>query len=336
MQIMSLNQIRWLSLIIVMGGLLMILPLHLLACFIAGFTVYELVNALTPHFQKIISGHRARWLVVALISTIVVTGLILAVTGIISFLMEDLKNTAVFNAKVAILLEDAQSRVSPFMSHYLPSNIEELQREFLQWLREHIVVLQNVGKNAAHAFVTMLIGMVLGAIVSLQVYDRSKPQPPLKSELFMRVRLLAGAFRNIVFAQFKISLINTILSAGFLFGVLPMFGIHLPFAKTLVIFTFVCGLLPVIGNLISNTVIFIVGLSLSLWVAILVLGYLVIIHKIEYFLNARIVGTRINAKSWEILLAMLVFESAFGLPGVIAAPIYYAYLKSELQHASLI
>ncbi|MDV5140906.1 AI-2E family transporter [Chimaeribacter arupi] len=336
MQIMSLNQIRWLSLVVMLGGLLLLLPLHLLGCFIAGFVVYELVNALTPHFQKIISGDRARWLVVALISTAVVSGLIAAVTGIISFLMQDVQNSAVFNARVASLLEDAQSRLSPVMSHYLPTNIEELQRQFLKWLRDHIVMLQNIGKNAAHTFITMLIGMVLGAIVSLQRDDSAQPYPPLKAELLQRMQLLASAFRNIVFAQFKISLINTVLSAAFLFGVLPLFGIHLPLAKTLVVVTFVCGLIPVIGNLLSNTLIFIVGLSLSLWVALLVLSYLIIIHKVEYFLNARIVGTRINARSWEILLAMLIFESAFGLPGVIAAPIYYAYLKNELRHAALI
>ncbi|MBS0967631.1 AI-2E family transporter [Nissabacter archeti] len=336
MQIMSLNQIRWLSLVVMLGGLLLLLPLHLLGCFIAGFVVYELVNALTPHFQKIISGDRARWLVVALISTAVVSGLIAAVTGIISFLMQDVQNSAVFNARVASLLEDAQSRLSPVMSHYLPTNIEELQRQFLKWLRDHIVMLQNIGKNAAHTFITMLIGMVLGAIVSLQRDDSAQPYPPLKAELLQRMQLLASAFRNIVFAQFKISLINTVLSAAFLFGVLPLFGIHLPLAKTLVVVTFVCGLIPVIGNLLSNTLIFIVGLSLSLWVALLVLSYLIIIHKVEYFLNARIVGTRINARSWEILLAILIFESAFGLPGVIAAPIYYAYLKNELRHAALI
>ena len=336
MQIMSLNQIRWLSLVVMLGGLLLLLPLHLLGCFIAGFVVYELVNALTPHFQKIISGDRARWLVVALISTAVVSGLIAAVTGIISFLMQDVQNSAVFNARVASLLEDAQSRLSPVMSHYLPTNIEELQRQFLKWLRDHIVMLQNIGKNAAHTFITMLIGMVLGAIVSLQRDDSAQPYPPLNAELLQRMQLLASAFRNIVFAQFKISLINTVLSAAFLFGVLPLFGIHLPLAKTLVVVTFVCGLIPVIGNLLSNTLIFIVGLSLSLWVALLVLSYLIIIHKVEYFLNARIVGTRINARSWEILLAMLIFESAFGLPGVIAAPIYYAYLKNELRHAALI
>ena len=99
---------------------------------------------------------------------------------------------------------------------------------------------------------------------------------------------------------------------------------------------FLLGLLPVIGNLMSNTLITIVGLSLSIWVAVAALGYLIFIHKLEYFLNARIVGGQISAKSWELLLAMLVFEAAFGLPGVVAGPIYYAYLKSELRRAELV
>ncbi|MCC3704435.1 AI-2E family transporter [Rouxiella badensis] len=336
MQILRPHHIRWLSLLVIMGGLLLILPLHLLGCFISGFIVYELVNALTPYFQKIIRGERARWLVVALISTIVVSALILAVMGIVTFLLHDVRNPAAFNNKISQLLNDAQSRLSPVMLHYLPANLEELQREFIQWMREHVVMLQTAGKNAAHTFLTMLVGMILGAIISLQRQGSDDQRAPLKSDLMQRMRLLSQSFRNVVFAQFQISLINTVLSAVFLFGIMPLFGIHLPLSKTLVVFTFVCGLLPVVGNLISNTVICIVGLSISLWVGAMVLAYLIIIHKIEYFLNARIVGTSINAKSWEVLLAMLIFESAFGLPGVVAAPIYYAYLKSELKAARLI
>jgi predicted PurR-regulated permease PerM len=147
---------------------------------------------------------------------------------------------------------------------------------------------------------------------------------------------LSSAFRNIVFAQIKISLLNTAFTSVFLAVVLPLCGIHLPLTKTLIALTFLLGLLPVVGNLMSNTLIFIVGLSLSIWVALAALGYLIVIHKVEYFLNARIVGGQINAKSWELLLAMLIFESAFGLPGVVAGPIYYAYLKSELRNAQLV
>ena len=89
-------------------------------------------------------------------------------------------------------------------------------------------------------------------------------------------------------------------------------------------------LLPVVGNLISNTVITIVALSVSVYVAAVALGYLVLIHKVEYFLNARIVGGEIHARAWELLLAMLVMEAAFGIPGLVAAPVYYAYIKREL------
>jgi predicted PurR-regulated permease PerM len=92
----------------------------------------------------------------------------------------------------------------------------------------------------------------------------------------------------------------------------------------------------VIGNLISNTAITIAGLSVSLGVGIAALAFLILIHKFEYFLNARIVGTQIRARAWELLLAMLLMEAAFGLPGVVAAPIYYAYLKLELEAQGLV
>ena len=80
----------------------------------------------------------------------------------------------------------------------------------------------------------------------------------------------------------------------------------------------------------------IVSLSQSLTVALGSLVYLVIIHKFEYFLNARIVGDQIRAHAWELLIAMLMMEAVFGLAGVVAAPIYYAYIKSELRAKNLV
>lgn len=41
------------------------------------------------------------------------------------------------------------------------------------------------------------------------------------------------------------------------------------------------------------------------------LVFLIAIHKLEYFLNARIVGGQIRAAAWELLIAMLVREAAF-------------------------
>ena len=110
----------------------------------------------------------------------------------------------------------------------------------------------------------------------------------------------------------------------------------LPLRKTLVGLTFIAGLLPIVGNLISNTVIVVIALGTSLPVAGASLGFLVVVHKLEYFVNARIVGGELHAAAWEIVLAIFCFEAVFGVPGVIVAPIIYAYLKTELADRQLI
>ncbi len=151
-----------------------------------------------------------------------------------------------------------------------------------------------------------------------------------------RITLLGRAFRRVVFGQVRISALNTLLTGIYLWAILPMFGVELPLVKTMILVTFLVGLLPVLGNLISNTVIVLVSLSVSFYVAIGSLVFLIAIHKLEYFVNARIIGGQIRARAWELLLAMLVMEAAFGIPGVIAAPIYYAYIKYELSARGLI
>ena len=107
-----------------------------------------------------------------------------------------------------------------------------------------------------------------------------------------------------------------------------------PLAPTLVGFTFFASLVPIIGNLLSNAAITIAALTVSVWLGIASLGFLVVIHKLEYFLNARIVGGRTNVPTYGMLAAMLVLESAFGVAGLVAAPIYAAWLTRELREGS--
>jgi len=317
-------------------ALFAIFPLRLLPCFLAGFIVFETILALTPLVERLVKGQIARWISILFLSVVVILALVTGITKLIGFLLHDFQNPAAFHATATKLLEDAQRTLSPVIVRYLPSDIDELQNQVVTWLREHLVVVQTFGRTAAHTFATMLIGMLLGAIISLRNSSGQRPEAPLKQAMLDRLTTLAAAFHNVVFAQIKVSLVNTVLTCGFLFGILPLFGLHFPFAKTVVVLTFIAGLLPIIGNLISNTVIVLIGLSISLEAALIALIYLILIHKLEYFINARIFGSRISAKTWEILLAMLVFESAFGLAGVVAAPVYYAYLKAELRIAHLI
>jgi predicted PurR-regulated permease PerM len=218
----------------------------------------------------------------------------------------------------------------PWLQQYLPVGAGDLRALASDWMHEHRGELQLAGREVFQISAHILIGMVLGAMAALHTVQEMTVRQPLASALLQRCALLADAFARVVFAQIKISLLNTLFTAIFLLVIMRMAGVHLPLAKTLILVTFVVGLLPVIGNLISNTLIVVVALSVSLYAAIAALVFLILIHKFEYFLNARIVGFQINARSWELLLAMLIAEAVFGLPGVVAAPIYYAYIKREL------
>ncbi|MGA7990815.1 MAG: AI-2E family transporter [Thermoanaerobaculia bacterium] len=202
------------------------------------------------------------------------------------------------------------------------------------WLREHAGELRHAGTVGVRGLVHALLGAVVGVLVFFR--SPASAGGPLAAALGERVRRFGESFRSVAKAQVEISAVNTVLTTVFVFAVLPLLGAGLPLPGTLVALTFVCGLIPVAGNLVSNTVIVLVSLGVSPWAAVLSLAYLVLIHKLEYVLNARIVGGRIGASAWETLLAILVFEAAFGIPGVVVAPVVYAWAKSELSARGLV
>lgn len=328
-----LNQVSYLLAALALWA---VLYLHLLPALLAGLLVYALVNALAPALQRHFPGAGAHWLVVALLAASVVGLLTFAIVGIVAFLNTEHGNPSMLFERITPLIERARAQLPALIVDHLPDSSEQVRTAVMEWLREHAAQLQLAGKQAARVIVQLLIGMVLGAMLALHTAMARAVGGPLTVVLNARCINLVTAFHDIVFAQVKISALNTLFTGIFLLIVLPLFGVHLPLAKTLVIATFVCGLLPVIGNLISNTLIFVIGLSISLWVALAALAFLIVIHKLEYFLNARIIGTQIRARAWELLIAMLLMEAAFGIAGVVAAPIYYAYLKRELEAKQLI
>jgi predicted PurR-regulated permease PerM len=93
--------------------------------------------------------------------------------------------------------------------------------------------------------------------------------------------------------------------------------------------TFLCGLVPVIGNLISNTVIVGIGFTVSPKMALAALVFLVVVHKLEYFLNSKIIGRRIRNPLWLTLLALVLGEKLMGIPGMILAPVVLNYIRME-------
>jgi predicted PurR-regulated permease PerM len=317
-------------------AMFLVLRLHLLSALFAGLLVYELVHFLAHPIEKKLMSKGARLVALSALAILTVGIIVLAIFGLVAFFRSDIGNLDVLVEKVQHIITDARTQLPPWIAEDLPGNKEDLKSYAGDWLGEHSKEVQHVGKETTHLFVRGLVGMVIGALLSLREGPPIRQMRPLASALAARVARFANAFRKIIFAQVRISAINTVFTALFLAAIFPLFGVHLPLTKTLIAITFLAGLLPVVGNLISNSAIFVVALSISLYAALAALLYLIVIHKLEYFLNARIVGARIHARAWELLLAMIVLEVAFGITGLIAAPVYYGYIKGELADAGLL
>ncbi|WP_293776701.1 AI-2E family transporter [uncultured Oxalicibacterium sp.] len=322
----------------VLAALALFVVLHqgLLAALFSGLLVYSLVQLLAPRLGRKLVGRRARMFVVALLSALIVTVLTALIWAGVTYLRSDVGSVQVLFKKLADVIDATRGQIPDWLAAYVPVDAEALRTMVVDWLHAHTLEARTIGATAGRILAHILIGMIIGAMAAL--YDTTT-QPvfrPLAAALHARVVTLHVAFRNVVFAQVRIAAINAVLTGIYLLVILPLCDVHLPLRKTMVAVTFLVGLLPVIGNLVSNTILVVIGLSHSLHIALISLLFLIGIHKLEYFLNARIIGHHIDAKTWELLAAMLVMESMFGIPGLIAAPVFYAYIKRELAVRGLV
>jgi predicted PurR-regulated permease PerM len=330
-----MNNTKLTSFIAISALISMVLFFHMAPTLLIGMLIYLLAKRLGDKLSLKMPEKPARLLAAVLMTAIIIGGLTSA--GLfLSKTIGNEQNLAGLAAKLGESVNDIKSDLPPTLLSYLPESMLSLNSSVSDIIKEHTRELGVAGKESLHTFAHILIAVVAALLLSIHSFGMLTKSPPFAKAMRERIQLFGKAFENIVFAQIKISAINTLLTGIFLLIVLPLFGVNLPYNKTLVIVTFVAGLLPVIGNLISNTVITVISIGVSFKVAIAALVFLVGIHKLEYFINAKIVGSKINAAAWELLLALLIMESLFGITGLLLAPILYAYIKSELLLAKLI
>jgi len=216
------------------------------------------------------------------------------------------------------------------------SDFESLRQVVIDTLGQEANYLRNVA-NFAKSATAVLAFCILGIVAAGSLFIKTGLDPyrgthRVKNNLYSiccdkvstRFRDFYRSFATVMGAQITISLINTGLTAIFLIAV------GMPHAALLIAVTFLCGLVPIVGNLISNTIIVFVALTVSLKLAIFALVFLVLIHKLEYFLNSKIIGDRIRNPVWLTLIALIIGERLMGIPGLILAPVVLNYLRVEM------
>ena len=322
------------SYLLAVAVVFLVLRFHLLPAAFAGLAVYVLTLKLARHLPKNMNRF-AHQLSLGVVVVCVITCLTSASAAIWSFIGSS-HGIGALLATVVDTLGSLRRTLPPSAADLLPTTIEGLRLQLTEILGEHVQKISVVGMESLKVFAHILLGMVIGGMAAVHHFSEHHQSPPFIAALRCRLRNLTTAFDKVVFAQVKISALNTTLTAIYLLVALPLFGVHLPMAMILVLLTFAVGMLPVVGNLVSNTLIFVISLGVSPAVGIASLLFLVLIHKAEYFMNARIVGHEVQATAWELLSAMLLMEAAFGVVGLVAAPVVYAWLKAEIKEQGML
>ncbi len=193
--------------------------------------------------------------------------------------------------------------------------------------------LTNIAKLATKEFVILLLGMVVACSIFLNpTLDVDPTLHPVRNNLYsacsleiaQRFKAFYVSFNTVMGAQIIISAINAALTGVFIFST------SMKHPLVLLGVTFLCGLLPIIGNILSNCVIVAVGFTMSPSMAVAALVFLVLLHKFEYFLNSKIIGDRIRNPVWLTMLGLVVGEKIMGIPGMILAPVILYYVKLEM------
>jgi len=217
------------------------------------------------------------------------------------------------------------------------TDFESLKNVAMDALKEQVHYLRNFANFARNA-TTLIVFVLIGVVAAVSLFFNSQLDIYPEShavrhnlysiccdEISARFREFYNSFATVMGAQITISCINTVLTSIFVLAA------RLPYAPFLVGITFLCGLVPIVGNVISNTVIVFVGFLVSPRVAIGALVFLIVIHKLEYFLNSKIIGDRIRNPIWLTFFGLIVGEKLMGIPGMILAPVVLNYLRVEMS-----
>jgi len=316
-------------------AIIAVLALHLTIALVAAMLVYIGGRRLTEWLHRRTRlRHPAVWSVAILIALAAGAGIV-----VVELAAEATATGSGYQGLVkqmAAALEQLRTTLPAWLAAHVPLSLDALRTTAVTWLRDHAVQVRLWGQHTLGSATYGLAGAVVGALAVVQTRPTKTDNTPPTfwvGALMERFALFEQIFGAVVFAQVRIATVNTVLTGIYLLAVLPALGAPLPLAFTLVAFTFVASLIPVIGNLLSNTVIVVVSLTHGLGITALSLGFLVAIHKLEYLLNAHIVGSRIRIKAYELLAIMVLFEAMFGLAGLVMAPIVFAYAKAELRAA---
>lgn len=207
-------------------------------------------------------------------------------------------------------------------------NLRELRELAIETLKVNLRSVSHASGILGKGFFQVVVGIFVAIFCFMGEHvppTQANFFDAVRRELDARIEIFMIGFEKIFGAQVIISVINTCITGVFLLT------IGMPHVHFLLLSTFLLGILPIVGNVTSNTIIVGTALMVSPQLAMFTFIFLVVSHKIEYFLNSHVMGSRTNTPVWQVLIGLLVGEALMGFTGMILAPAMLHYIREEMQ-----
>ncbi len=287
-----------------------------------------LAYALMPPVQ-ILSRSMPRWLAIILVY--------LAILGALGALGYSILTTAL--SQFAALTQQASALITSPSSNASSPLIQQLQRlglsqDQIQSAQEQVISqIEKISTGAVpllgtvvNGTISALLDIILVIVLSLYfIVDGRRVVRWLRASAPIRwrpsVSFLLNTVERVVGGYIRGQLFMSTFM-GLVVGI-GMGLLQVPYAVLLGMLAFVTEFIPVLGSLFCGVICVLVALTQGWFLALLVLGYFVLVHILDgYVISPRVVGHAVGLHPIVAITALVAAADAFGIFGALfAAPI---------------
>lgn len=206
-----------------------------------------------------------------------------------------------------------------------------ITKSLLTYIKNNISIIASLGAN----FLQILIGIILAVSFFAHV-NAAIPNNNwgkfIDSTKFYLMNIF-NSFKTVMQIQILVAILNTLSLTILSFIIAPIFIGHvMPYWYVLLPLSFILSLVPVLGNVVINIIIFIVAINISLIFTIISIIYFFVTNKLELVIIGKILGHRTNVPFLFIALSMFLGELIFSsLLGILFGIVSLLTIKSIME-----
>jgi predicted PurR-regulated permease PerM len=229
-------------------------------------------------------------------------------------------------------LEDGGYRIDPTelgkKKGGLQRAVQYLERNYMDVVRGGVAFVANVARGVFLFFMTLMVAAYLMLTHEKIIgFFRGLVRPSARHDFDRLLRRIDLGLSGVVRGQLLICLVNGILTAiGF-----AIIGVK--YWPVLALVAAIGSLIPIFGSIFSSVPAVAIGLTQSISIGFLVLGWIILIHQIEAnYLNPKIIGTQAHLHPVMIVFVLLAGEHWFHAAGALLAVPCLSIARSLFLH----